>query len=93
MQNFKPELIHNPGPTPPGFQQGLHPEWVHFKKSMQLVDPSDDSVIAHWSYKYNRAYFVDYGFFHRNPNVAGEFKFEFDPEKNPFPEKIGNFVC
>ena len=94
MADFKPQFVTNPNPTrlPDGFQIGKHPYWLTEGQGAgppQLIDPVTKTTIAFYSYDARVPYFYSFGFLRKNPRLATDSTWCWDPKERPYKEKTG----
>ena len=84
MDDFKSEMVFNPGEEPDNFDDKNFPSWEKVKKVTMLVDPANEKPIAHWSTRGKCPFFFNSGYLRKNPLVVGEFKWCHHPDERPY---------
>ena len=96
--DFRPSAIPKPHlpPNPLVFDKERDPAWVIDKDygRHQLVEPLFKSSIGVWSVEFEKPFMWCKGFMFRNPTLASDCSFDWDPDRDPYerePEGQGEF--
>ena len=91
---IRPDAIPIPHlpPNPAVFDKERDPSWVIDKEygRHQLVEPVFKTSIGCWSVAFNMPFIDLRGFMFRNPKLASECQFDWDPERNPYEKEPEN---
>ena len=91
---IRPDAIPVPHlpPNPAVFDKERDPSWVIDKEygRHQLVEPVFKTSIGCWSVAFNMPFIDLRGFMFRNPKLASDCSFDWDPERNPYEKEPEN---
>ena len=97
---IRPDAIPIPRcpPNPAVFDKERDPSWDIDTKygRHQLVEPVFKTSIGVWSVNFNTPYIWLRGYMFRNPKLASDCQFDWDPERNPYemePENESKSKC